>query len=79
MQFQLFEKLHASGCKGHKKSQLEIFENLLVVADCLVLWVFWEMKYVFRIPSVLEHFVICMLYKNAAELMPQEGNGIGNG
>ena len=37
------------------------------------------MKYFFRISSVLEHFVVCMLYKNAAELMPQEDNGIGNG
>ena len=37
------------------------------------------MKYFFCISSVLEHFVVCMLYKNAAELMPQEDNGIGNG
>ena len=57
-----------------------VFKNLLVVADCLVQWVFWRNEYCFfRTSPVLEHYVVCMLYKNAAELMPQEDDAIGDG
>ena len=30
----------------------------------------------FRIYSVSERYVVCMLYKNAAELMPEEENSV---
>ena len=84
----LFDKLLANCCQGLQEELVRNIQDTVLPINLFVVVIAWysiksifgnEISLLYLFISVSERYVVCMLYKSAAELMPEEQNVADNG